>query len=223
MTAVCARRTVPLLQSTTVSRFSPCQTLTGSTTLEPPVWRRVLVRSLFLNYNIQQNILRSRHFHLTNILQALIIFFSYLSSRSNSHWSNLATLQFLLLWPFRQIRASCHLISIFQLKAFFAHGYKTNMTPFFREGACMFVWDVVSLPVDNYLAIDVACTLNYPKPNQDVIITQPCGNDTQKCEKCEGDCPKGKVFTRCCLLLNLCSKYRCIEYIIIWKWPSFGN
>eukprot|EP00066_Takifugu_rubripes_P012169 XP_011601435.1 PREDICTED: receptor tyrosine-protein kinase erbB-2 isoform X2 [Takifugu rubripes] len=42
----------------------------------------------------------------------------------------------------------------------------------------------------NYLAMDVACTLNYPKPNQEVIITQPCGNDTQKCEKCEGDCPK---------------------------------
>lgn len=56
------------------------------------------------------------------------------------------------------------------------------------------------MSVDNYLAMDVACTLNYPKPNHEVIITQPCGNDTQRCEKCEGDCPKGK---------NL--KYRCAE------------
>lgn len=97
------------------------------------------------------------------------------------------------------------------------------MTPFFREGPCMFVWNVVSLPVDNYLAMDVACTLNYPKPNQEVIITQPCGNDTQKCEKCEGDCPKGKVLTRWCVLPKLRTKYSCIENIIIWKWPSIGN
>uniref|UniRef100_H3C5X0 Receptor protein-tyrosine kinase n=1 Tax=Tetraodon nigroviridis TaxID=99883 RepID=H3C5X0_TETNG len=42
----------------------------------------------------------------------------------------------------------------------------------------------------NYLAMDVACTLNYPKPNPKDVVPQPCGNDTQKCEKCEGDCPK---------------------------------
>lgn len=54
MTAVCVRRTVPLLRSTTAPRFSPSQTLTGSSTLELPVWRRVLVRNLFLNYNIHK-------------------------------------------------------------------------------------------------------------------------------------------------------------------------
>lgn len=50
----------------------------------------------------------------------------------------------------------------------------------------------VSMYVDNYLAMDMACTLNCPKANQEVIITYPGGNETQKCEKCEGDCPKGK-------------------------------
>lgn len=39
--------------------------------------------------------------------------------------------------------------------------------------------------------MDVACTLVCPKANQEVIITHPDGNETQKCEKCEGDCPKG--------------------------------
>uniref|UniRef100_A0A4W6CL77 Receptor protein-tyrosine kinase n=1 Tax=Lates calcarifer TaxID=8187 RepID=A0A4W6CL77_LATCA len=43
----------------------------------------------------------------------------------------------------------------------------------------------------NYLAMEVACTLVCPKANQEVIITQPDGDETQKCEKCEGDCPKG--------------------------------
>ncbi|KAM9816665.1 receptor tyrosine-protein kinase erbB-2 [Neosynchiropus ocellatus] len=42
----------------------------------------------------------------------------------------------------------------------------------------------------NYLAMDVACTLACPKANQEVIITQPNGEETQKCEKCEGNCPK---------------------------------
>ncbi|XP_035000975.1 receptor tyrosine-protein kinase erbB-2 isoform X2 [Hippoglossus stenolepis] len=42
----------------------------------------------------------------------------------------------------------------------------------------------------NYLAMDVACTLNCPKANQEVIITHPNGSETQKCELCEGDCPK---------------------------------
>uniref|UniRef100_A0A4W6CLS4 Receptor protein-tyrosine kinase n=1 Tax=Lates calcarifer TaxID=8187 RepID=A0A4W6CLS4_LATCA len=44
----------------------------------------------------------------------------------------------------------------------------------------------------NYLAMEVACTLVCPKANQEVIITQPDGDETQKCEKCEGDCPKGR-------------------------------
>lgn len=42
----------------------------------------------------------------------------------------------------------------------------------------------------NYLAMDVACTLVCPKSNQEVIITHSDGDETQKCEKCEGDCPK---------------------------------
>nr|XP_057917352.1 receptor tyrosine-protein kinase erbB-2 isoform X4 [Doryrhamphus excisus] len=42
----------------------------------------------------------------------------------------------------------------------------------------------------NYLAMDVACTLVCPKANQEVIISHPNGDETQKCEKCEGDCPK---------------------------------
>ncbi|KAF7664063.1 hypothetical protein LDENG_00191000 [Lucifuga dentata] len=42
----------------------------------------------------------------------------------------------------------------------------------------------------NYLAMEVACTMVCPKANQEVIITQPDGTETQKCEKCEGDCPK---------------------------------
>lgn len=49
----------------------------------------------------------------------------------------------------------------------------------------------VSLSVDNYLAMEVACTLVCPRANQEVIITHSDGNETQKCEKCEGDCPKG--------------------------------
>uniref|UniRef100_A0A672J2S4 Receptor protein-tyrosine kinase n=1 Tax=Salarias fasciatus TaxID=181472 RepID=A0A672J2S4_SALFA len=43
----------------------------------------------------------------------------------------------------------------------------------------------------NYLAMEVACTLVCPRANQEVILTQPDGLETQKCEKCEGDCPKG--------------------------------
>lgn len=39
--------------------------------------------------------------------------------------------------------------------------------------------------------MEVACTLVCPKAIQEVIITHPDGNETQKCEKCEVDCPKG--------------------------------
>ncbi|XP_034049278.1 receptor tyrosine-protein kinase erbB-2 [Thalassophryne amazonica] len=42
----------------------------------------------------------------------------------------------------------------------------------------------------NYLAMEVACTMVCPKANQEVIITMPDGTETQKCEKCEGECPK---------------------------------
>ncbi|XP_034070469.1 receptor tyrosine-protein kinase erbB-2 isoform X2 [Gymnodraco acuticeps] len=42
----------------------------------------------------------------------------------------------------------------------------------------------------NYLAMEVACTLVCPKTNQEVIVANPEGNEQQKCEKCEGDCPK---------------------------------
>lgn len=64
-----------------------------------------------------------------------------------------------------------------------------------------------SLSVDNYLAMEVACTLVCPKANQEVIITQPDGDETQKCEKCEGDCPKGRghcvfVGVLCILMSN---------------------
>uniref|UniRef100_A0A8C9ZTN6 Receptor protein-tyrosine kinase n=1 Tax=Sander lucioperca TaxID=283035 RepID=A0A8C9ZTN6_SANLU len=42
----------------------------------------------------------------------------------------------------------------------------------------------------NYLAMEVACTLVCPRANQEVIVAHPDGNEMQKCEKCEGDCPK---------------------------------
>ncbi|KAL0984479.1 hypothetical protein UPYG_G00142050 [Umbra pygmaea] len=44
----------------------------------------------------------------------------------------------------------------------------------------------------NYLTMDVACTMVCPLANQEVIIPQPEGKETQtqKCEKCQGDCPK---------------------------------
>ncbi|MEQ2224464.1 hypothetical protein ILYODFUR_007745, partial [Ilyodon furcidens] len=42
----------------------------------------------------------------------------------------------------------------------------------------------------NYLAMEVACTLNCPRSNKEVLIKQPDGTETQKCEKCEGDCAK---------------------------------
>lgn len=69
---------------------------------------------------------------------------------------------------------SCNLFTFFSRKVAFKH--------------------LVSLSLDNYLAMDVACTLVCPKANQEVIITHPSGNETQKCEKCEGDCPKGGIF-----------------------------
>ncbi|TNN51700.1 Receptor tyrosine-protein kinase erbB-2 [Liparis tanakae] len=42
----------------------------------------------------------------------------------------------------------------------------------------------------NYLAMEVACTLVCPRANQEVLIAHPDGDEMQKCEKCEGDCPK---------------------------------
>ncbi|XP_047233229.1 receptor tyrosine-protein kinase erbB-2 [Girardinichthys multiradiatus] len=42
----------------------------------------------------------------------------------------------------------------------------------------------------NYLAMEVACTLNCPRSNKEVLIKQPDGTEMQKCEKCEGDCAK---------------------------------
>uniref|UniRef100_A0AAQ5ZA92 Receptor protein-tyrosine kinase n=1 Tax=Amphiprion ocellaris TaxID=80972 RepID=A0AAQ5ZA92_AMPOC len=46
----------------------------------------------------------------------------------------------------------------------------------------------------NYLAMEVACTLVCPRANQEVIITHPDGLETQKCETCHGDCPKGYLY-----------------------------
>uniref|UniRef100_A0A4W6CKX9 Receptor protein-tyrosine kinase n=1 Tax=Lates calcarifer TaxID=8187 RepID=A0A4W6CKX9_LATCA len=63
----------------------------------------------------------------------------------------------------------------------------------------------------NYLAMEVACTLVCPKANQEVIITQPDGDETQKCEKCEGDCPKGRG--HCVFVGVLC-------YLYIDAWPE---
>ncbi|XP_076857099.1 receptor tyrosine-protein kinase erbB-2 [Brachyhypopomus gauderio] len=42
----------------------------------------------------------------------------------------------------------------------------------------------------NYLAMEVACTMVCPKFNHEVIIKQPDGQETQKCDRCDGDCPK---------------------------------
>ncbi|KAM4526952.1 receptor tyrosine-protein kinase erbB-2 isoform 2-T2 [Fundulus diaphanus] len=42
----------------------------------------------------------------------------------------------------------------------------------------------------NYLAMEVACTLNCPRSSKEVVVKQPDGTETQKCEKCEGDCAK---------------------------------
>lgn len=50
----------------------------------------------------------------------------------------------------------------------------------------------VSLSADNYLAMEVACTLVCPRANQEVLIAHPDGDEMQKCEKCEGDCPKSR-------------------------------
>lgn len=59
----------------------------------------------------------------------------------------------------------------------------------------------VSLSVDNYLAMHVACTLVCPKANQEVIVSPPDGDETQKCETCEGDCPKGGDH---CVYMGVC-------------------
>uniref|UniRef100_A0A8C1QSN5 Receptor protein-tyrosine kinase n=1 Tax=Cyprinus carpio TaxID=7962 RepID=A0A8C1QSN5_CYPCA len=42
----------------------------------------------------------------------------------------------------------------------------------------------------NYLAMEVACTMVCPKANMEVITDDVDGQKTQKCEKCEGECPK---------------------------------
>lgn len=55
----------------------------------------------------------------------------------------------------------------------------------------------LSLCSDNYLAMEVACTLNCPRSNKEVIIKQPDGTETQKCEKCEADCVKGGTLMHC--------------------------
>lgn len=84
----------------------------------------------------------------------------------------------------------------------------------FHFGAKIPFEHFVSLSVDNYLAMDVACTLVCPRANQEVIITHSAGNETQKCEKCEGDCPKGGIIVS--LLVSLwviCLKTPHIVYI----------
>ncbi|KPP76722.1 receptor tyrosine-protein kinase erbB-2-like [Scleropages formosus] len=42
----------------------------------------------------------------------------------------------------------------------------------------------------NYLAMPVACTKVCPKANQEVITILSNGEESQKCEKCDGECPK---------------------------------
>uniref|UniRef100_A0A8C7YRQ4 Receptor protein-tyrosine kinase n=1 Tax=Oryzias sinensis TaxID=183150 RepID=A0A8C7YRQ4_9TELE len=44
---------------------------------------------------------------------------------------------------------------------------------------------------NNYLAMEVACILYCSQSNQEVITINPDGTETQKCEKCEGNCPNG--------------------------------
>lgn len=39
--------------------------------------------------------------------------------------------------------------------------------------------------------MEVACTMVCPKSNKEVITVDPDGQESQKCEKCEGECPKG--------------------------------
>ncbi len=56
---------------------------------------------------------------------------------------------------------------------------------------CLCMIYVVLTSLDNYLAMEVACTMVCPKANKEVIIVEPDGKETQKCEKCEGECPKG--------------------------------
>lgn len=53
------------------------------------------------------------------------------------------------------------------------------------------IYAVLSTSLDNYLAMEVACTMVCPKANKEVITVEPDGLETQKCEKCEGECPKG--------------------------------
>uniref|UniRef100_A0A3Q2T2V8 receptor protein-tyrosine kinase n=1 Tax=Fundulus heteroclitus TaxID=8078 RepID=A0A3Q2T2V8_FUNHE len=57
----------------------------------------------------------------------------------------------------------------------------------------------------NYLAMEVACTLNCPQNSKEVIVKQPDGTETQKCEKCEGDCAKGGTQMR--LLLTFIGNF----------------
>ncbi|XP_024140314.1 receptor tyrosine-protein kinase erbB-2 [Oryzias melastigma] len=41
----------------------------------------------------------------------------------------------------------------------------------------------------NYMAMEVGCILYCSQSNQEVITINPDGTETQKCEKCEGNCP----------------------------------
>jgi len=60
-----------------------------------------------------------------------------------------------------------------------------------RVCVCVCVCACACVCIDNYLAMEVACTMVCPKANQEMIISHPDGSESQKCEKCDGDCPKG--------------------------------
>uniref|UniRef100_A0A3Q2P700 receptor protein-tyrosine kinase n=1 Tax=Fundulus heteroclitus TaxID=8078 RepID=A0A3Q2P700_FUNHE len=84
----------------------------------------------------------------------------------------------------------------------------------------------------NYLAMEVACTLNCPQNSKEVIVKQPDGTETQKCEKCEGDCAKGGTQMRLLLTfignftIRKCTKifgslaFRAQSYLYIDAWPE---
>lgn len=78
----------------------------------------------------------------------------------------------------------------------------------------------VPLSADNYLAMEVACTLNCPKANQEVVVKNPDGNEMQKCEKCEGDCPKGRSpikHNTQWLFYQGAIKVTCRKDLVIWR------
>lgn len=165
MTVVCVRRTVLLPPSMTLPPFSPNQTLIGSSTSELPVWRCVPVRTIFRMIIFEE------------------IYLTVCPGTYQRCWEQTCQC-YSPGFTFVTLQDNSSALS--------SNSHTLVWWPFFKEGFDLFGWNVVSLCVDNYLAMDVACTLNYPKPNQEVVIPQPCGNDTQKCEKCEGDCTKGK-------------------------------